>query len=60
VTPNGRTGYVEDVVAAARFLASREAAHVTGQTLMVDGGWTLHSPLPEAHPAMPPASSELK
>jgi glucose 1-dehydrogenase len=60
VTPNGRTGYVEDVVAAARFLASREAAHITGQTLMVDGGWTLHSPLPEAHPAMPKASSELK
>jgi len=60
VTPNGRTGYVEDVVAAARFLASPEAAHVTGQTLMVDGGWTLHSPLPEAHPAMPKASSELK
>jgi 3-oxoacyl-[acyl-carrier protein] reductase len=60
VTPNGRTGYVEDVVAAARFLASREAAHVTGQTLMVDGGWTLHSPLPEEHPAMPKASSQLK
>src|SRR6185503_17114118 len=34
VTPNGRTGYAEDVVAAARFLASPEAAHVTGQTLM--------------------------
>ena len=60
VTPNGRTGYVEDVVAAVRFLASREAAHITGQTLMVDGGWTLHSPLPEAHPAMPTASSQLK
>jgi glucose 1-dehydrogenase len=60
VTPNGRAGYVEDVVAAARFLASREAAHVTGQTLMVDGGWTLHSPLPEEHPAMPTASSQLK
>ena len=60
VTPNGRTGYVADVVAAARFLASPEAGHVTGQTLMVDGGWTLHSPLPEAHPAMPKASSELR
>ena len=60
VTPNGRAGTVADVVAAARFLASPEAGHVTGQTLMVDGGWTLHSPLPEEHPALPKASSELK
>ena len=60
VTPTGRTGYVEDVVAAARFLASPQAAHITGQTLMVDGGWTLHSPLPRAHPDMPKASSQLK
>jgi glucose 1-dehydrogenase len=60
VTPNRRAATVEDVVAAAVFLASPQASHITGQTIMVDGGWTLHSPLPAAHPDMPPASSQLK
>ncbi len=60
VTPTGRVGYVADIVAAAMFLASPEAAHITGQTLMVDGGWTLASPLPQAHPDLPAASSQLK
>jgi glucose 1-dehydrogenase len=60
VTPNGRAGQVEDVVAAAQFLASPQASHITGQTLMIDGGWTLASPLPAAHPELPPASSQLK
>lgn len=46
VTPNGRTGHVEDIAAAALFLASPEARHITGQTLEVDGGWTTISPLP--------------
>ncbi len=50
VTPTGRVGSVEDVVAAALYLASPAASHVTGQTLVVDGGWTLQSPLPPEHP----------
>jgi glucose 1-dehydrogenase len=60
VTPDGRPGHVEDVVAAAQFLASPQASHITGQTIMVDGGWTLHSPLPPEHPELPAASSQLK
>jgi 3-oxoacyl-[acyl-carrier protein] reductase len=60
VTPNGRAGRVEDVVDAALFLASPQASHITGQTIMVDGGWTLHSPLPPQHPELPAASSQLK
>jgi 3-oxoacyl-[acyl-carrier protein] reductase len=60
VTPNGRPGYVEDVVAAALFFASPEAGHLTGQTLVVDGGWSLFSPIPEDHPDEPAASSQLK
>jgi glucose 1-dehydrogenase len=56
VTPTGRVGYVEDIVAAALYLASPEARHVTGQTLVVDGGWTLQSPLPPEHPILPEAS----
>ena len=50
VAPNGRTATVEDIAAALLFLASDEARHVTGQTLVVDGGWTIYSPLPRDHP----------
>ena len=38
--PLGRPATVGDVAAAAVFLLSSEAAHITGQTLIVDGGWT--------------------
>ena len=40
ITPVGRRGTVEEIAAAARFLASEAAAFVTGHTLVVDGGWT--------------------
>jgi 3-oxoacyl-[acyl-carrier protein] reductase len=36
--PLGRIGTAAEVAAAIRFLASDEAAYVTGQTLVVDGG----------------------
>lgn len=50
VTPDGRVGAVEDIAAAALFLASPAARHITGQTLQIDGGWSLRSPIPEDHP----------
>jgi len=50
VTPDGRVGEVDDIVAAALFLASPAARHITGQTIPVDGGWSLRSPIPEDHP----------
>jgi 3-oxoacyl-[acyl-carrier protein] reductase len=37
-TPLGRLGSPEDVAAAVRFLCSDEAAFVTGDVLLVDGG----------------------
>jgi NAD(P)-dependent dehydrogenase (short-subunit alcohol dehydrogenase family) len=40
VTPAGRRGTLAEVAAAAVYLASEEAAYVTGHTLVVDGGWT--------------------
>ena len=40
VIPAGRVGYPEDVADALLFLASDEAAMVTGHTLAVDGGWS--------------------
>ena len=36
--PMGRTGRPEEVAAAIAFLASDDAAYITGQTLIVDGG----------------------
>lgn len=46
ITPLGRPAEVGDVAAAALFLLSEEARHITGQTLVVDGGWTAISPQP--------------
>jgi glucose 1-dehydrogenase len=60
VSPTGRVGYVEDVAETAMFLASPEARQITGQTIIVDGGWTIQSPLPEEHPEQPEFSSQLR
>ena len=38
-TPVGRAGRVEDIAAAALYLASPEASFVTGEVLNVNGGW---------------------
>ena len=38
--PLGRKGQVEDCVGAAVFLVSDEAAYITGQTIVIDGGLT--------------------
>ncbi len=46
LTPTGRPGTVEDVAAAALFLVSQAAGQITGQTLVVDGGWSAISPSP--------------
>ena len=40
MTPWGEWGHVEDVAACAVFLASDDAAYVTGVPLMIDGGYT--------------------
>jgi glucose 1-dehydrogenase len=39
--PMGRVGKPEEIAAVFAFLASDEAAYITGQTLFVDGGLTL-------------------
>jgi NAD(P)-dependent dehydrogenase (short-subunit alcohol dehydrogenase family) len=38
-TPMPRLGRPEDVANAALFLASDEATFITGENLLVDGGW---------------------
>ena len=40
LTPAGRRGTAEEMAACVCFLASVEAAYVTGHLLMADGGWT--------------------
>lgn len=46
ITPMGRPASVDDIAAAALFLVSDDARHITGQTLVIDGGWTSISPSP--------------
>ena len=46
ITPMGRPANVEDIANAALFLVSPLSRHITGQSLVVDGGWTSVSPSP--------------
>ena len=39
--PVGRFGEPREVAAAALFLASDSAGMITGETIKVDGGWTV-------------------
>jgi NAD(P)-dependent dehydrogenase (short-subunit alcohol dehydrogenase family) len=40
MTPAPRLGTVEDVASTIAFLCSSGAAHINGQTIVVDGGWS--------------------
>lgn len=46
ITPMGRPATVADIAETALFLVSENAKHITGQTVIVDGGWTSVSPSP--------------
>jgi NAD(P)-dependent dehydrogenase (short-subunit alcohol dehydrogenase family) len=41
-TPQGRLGTPEEIAQMAVFLASDLSAHITGQVIGVDGGWTAY------------------
>lgn len=40
-TPEGRTGEIRELASALLFLVSPDSTFVTGQNIVVDGGWTL-------------------
>jgi NAD(P)-dependent dehydrogenase (short-subunit alcohol dehydrogenase family) len=42
--PLGRAGSVDDIANAILYLASDEADYVTGQEIVVDGGWRVRGP----------------
>jgi glucose 1-dehydrogenase len=46
ITPLGRPATTQDIANAALFMVSSAARNITGQSLIIDGGWTSVSPSP--------------
>jgi len=46
ITPMGKPATVQDIANAVLFMVSPLSRHITGQSLVVDGGWTSVSPSP--------------
>lgn len=46
LTPTGRAGTPQDVANTVLFLVSKDARQITGQSIVVDGGWSSVSPSP--------------
>ena len=46
LTPMGRAANTNDIANAALFLVSDKAKQITGQSLIIDGGWSSISPSP--------------
>ena len=47
LTPLGEAIQVEDIANAVLFLAAPESGRITGQTIVVDAGWSSTSPIPD-------------
>jgi NAD(P)-dependent dehydrogenase (short-subunit alcohol dehydrogenase family) len=44
IAPQGRLGEPEEIASVVLFLASNESSHITGQTIVIDGGVTARIP----------------
>jgi NAD(P)-dependent dehydrogenase (short-subunit alcohol dehydrogenase family) len=55
--PMGRLAGPHEIANAVRWLAGDEASYVTGQTIVVDGGWTVQG-IPEAPSWLRPPAGE--
>lgn len=58
--PLGRVGQVQDVASGAAFLASSDAAYITGQVLYIDGGMHAQLRPPEMDRPLPDSLEELR
>ena len=62
-TPLGRLGEPDEVAALCHFLASDEAAYITGQNIAIDGGltagWTEYDLVPPANVSMEAGSTTV-
>ncbi len=47
ITPIGKPATTADIARAALFFVSPGCGHITGQSLVIDGGWTAVSPSPD-------------
>lgn len=47
VIPDGQIASTDDIAFTTLFLADERAAHINGEEIVVDGGWTKTAPLPE-------------
>ena len=45
--PSGKAIDTKDIAHAVLFLLSPASAQITGQTIVVDGGWSVTSPVPK-------------
>ena len=56
ITPIGKPASMEDIANAVTFMVSPQASHITGQTLVIDGGWTsvAHPPTSTSNPSSGP------
>lgn len=46
ITPMGKPATTADIANAALFMVADSSRHITGQSLIIDGGWTSVSPSP--------------
>jgi NAD(P)-dependent dehydrogenase (short-subunit alcohol dehydrogenase family) len=46
LSPTGRPSTAKDIADSALFLVSDQAKQITGQCLVIDGGWSCISPSP--------------